>query len=297
MALTLGQLRVFLEVADLGNIKDAAEKLGRTQSAISMSLKQLEDQLEGALFESDRKTKLTSLGEYVLSVARAEVRGFDRSVAAIRSYARNEIGRLEVACVPSVATQLMPVVLQRFLAARPNIELDVRDADSESVELAIERQRVEIGIAGRPKNAGIVTFAPVLRDQFVLVCAKTNPLAASDAPVTSRELESARFIANGASERISHPDYQEISRSSRLMVRNVTSLLALVRVDFGVTILPELSVAGDSALCCRPLAGKDLFREVGLLWRAGRGLSPIAEAFSLEFRKVVETTHIEALPA
>jgi len=296
MALTLGQLRVFLEVADLGNIKDAAEKIGRTPSAVSMSLKQLEEHLGGSLFESDRKTTLTSLGEYVLTVARAEVRGFDRSVAAVQAYARNEIGRLEIACVPSVATQIMPMVLNDFLAARPDIELDVRDADSESVELSIERQRVELGIAGRPANAGIVAFTPVFRDRFVLVCSAENPLARTDAPVHASDLGGVRFIANGASARMRDPEFQAISQASRLMVRNVTSLLALVRADFGVTVLPALSAAADKAVCCRPLAGEDLYREVGLLTRAGRALSPVAEAFSAAFRETIATSEIDALP-
>jgi len=297
MALTLGQLRVFLEVADLGNIKDAAEKIGRTPSAVSMSLKQLEEQLGGSLFESDRKTTLTSLGEYVLTVARAEVRGFDRSVAAVQAYARNEIGRLEIACVPSVATQLIPMVLNDFLAPRPDIELDVRDADSESVELSVERQRVELGIAGRPANAGIVAFTPVFRDRFVLVCSAESPLAQTDAPIQAGEIGNIRFIANGASARMHAPEFQAISQASRLMVRNVTSLLALVRADFGVTVLPALSVAADPAVCCRPLAGEDLYREVGLLTRAGRALSPVAEAFSDAFRETIARSGIDALPA
>lgn len=297
MAVTLGQLRVFLEVADLGNIKDAAEKIGRTPSAVSMSLKQLEEHLGGALFESDRKTRLTTLGHYVLTVARAEVRGFDRSVAAIQAFARNEIGRLEIACVPSVATQLMPNVLNAFLASRPDIELDVRDADSESVELAIERQRVELGIAGRPSSAGIIAFTPVFRDQFVLVCAAENPLAESSAPVAAGDLKDVRFIANGASARMSDPAFKAISRASGLMVRNVTSLLALVRADFGVTILPALSVAADREVCCRPLAGEDLYREVGLLWRAGHALSPVAAAFAEAFRDTIIATKVDVLRA
>lgn len=189
------------------------------------------------------------------------------------------------------------MVLNDFLAARPDIELDVRDADSESVELSVERQRVELGIAGRPTNTGIVAFAPVFRDRFVLVCSSESPLARTDAPVQASELGDIRFIANGASARMRDPDFQAISQASRLMVRNVTSLLALVRADFGVTVLPALSVAPDPAVCCRPLAGEDLYREVGLLTRAGRALSPVAEAFGEAFRETIARSGIDALPA
>lgn len=55
-------LRVFVTVAECGNIRDAAKSIGRTDSAISMALKQLETELGADLFETDRKHTLTALG-------------------------------------------------------------------------------------------------------------------------------------------------------------------------------------------------------------------------------------------
>ncbi|MDH3233239.1 MAG: LysR family transcriptional regulator, partial [Alphaproteobacteria bacterium] len=133
MVISVAALRTFVVVAEAGNIVEAADTLGRTPSAISMTLKQLEDHLGRPLFEGDRKANLTALGTYVLEKARREVEHFGQTVGAIESYARNEIGQVFVACVPSFATLALPDVIKGFLANFPGIELDVRDMDSQSV--------------------------------------------------------------------------------------------------------------------------------------------------------------------
>ncbi len=280
MAIKLSHFSVFVAVAELGNITDAAAKIGRTPSAVSMTLRQLEDEVGGPLFESDRKSKLTSLGEYVLSVARPEVLGFERSVGNIKAYALNEVGRLDVACVPSIAAHVLPPLLDVFIRERPGIELNLRDTDSASVELAVERQNVELGVAGPPANMRIIEFEPLFGDRFLLVCATGNRLARQE-KAGWRDLEGENFIVNGASERIEHPQYRELSARSRLQFPNVMSLLAVVRRNLGVTILPALSVPpGDPHLACVPLEVELPRREVGLLKRHGRALSPLATALA-----------------
>ncbi len=280
MALTLAGFRVFVEVAELGNIRDAAARLGRTPSAVSMALKQVEAEIGGPLFESDRKTKLSPLGRYVLSVAKPEVMGFDRAVAAIRAYARTEVGRLELACVPSVAAALLPRVVRRFIDAHPGVEVDLRDADSERVAREVEQETVELGIASPPTRPAPLAYTPLLRDRFVLICPDDHPLALAGAPVAWPALEGHALIANGLSARIERPEHRPLAARSRLLVRNVLSLLAMVRQGAGLTLLPYLTVAQPTpGLAALPLADPGPRREVGLLWRTGQSISPAARTF------------------
>ncbi|WP_282606013.1 LysR family transcriptional regulator [Pelagibius sp. Alg239-R121] len=290
MAIKLEALRVFVQVAELGNISDAADKLGRTPSAISMALKQLEENLEGALFESDRKTKLTALGQYTLDLSRGEVRNFDRAVAAMRAYARNEIGRLDIACVPSVASQLLPDIIGRFIKQRPGIELDLRDSDTAAVETAVERSRIDLGIAGQPRGKGPVDFEPLFRDRFVLVCAPESALAQRATAVDWQDLREYVLIDNGAAGVISSVGYKNLAQHTGLMVRNVTSLLGLVRSNIGVTLLPRLSVPRNTpGVATLDINDATAFREVGLLSRRGSSLSPAAAAFISLLREELTT--------
>lgn len=84
----LEALRAFVEVADHGNIKDASEKLYRTPSALSMTLKQIEDRLGCPLFETDRKSNLTEMGRFLYRQAVVLLRDYDRAMERIEAQSK-----------------------------------------------------------------------------------------------------------------------------------------------------------------------------------------------------------------
>lgn len=276
----LEALRVFVAVAETGNIRDAADRIGRTASAVSMTLKQLEEEIDAPLFAGDRKSALTALGAFMLETARAQVQGYDRAMAAVRAFAQNRIGKLTIACVPSVAAQLVPPLLSGFLAQRPAVELELFDVDSRAVAGLVESGQVEIGIAGAPRTAGALGFTPLFRDPFRVVCRAGGALAALGRPVGWDDLAGETLIRNGASEMIAAPEYRALAGAATLMVRNVTSLVAFARSGLGVTLLPALSTIGmpEGVAAC-PLAEESIEREVGVIGRRDAPPSPVAAAF------------------
>ena len=147
MNISIATLRTFVTVANAGNIIDAAHSLGRSPSAISMTLKQLEEHLGRPLFEGDRKSQLTALGNYVLQRAQREVDHYVKTIRSIENYARSEIGQIFIASVPSFSTLILPEVVGRFLGRFPNIGLDISDMESHSVARAVDEGAAEIGIA------------------------------------------------------------------------------------------------------------------------------------------------------
>ncbi len=276
----LEALRVFVTVAEAGNIRDAAERLGRTPSAVSMALKQLEGEVGAPLFETDRKNMLTALGTFVFETARAQIEGFDRSIEAIRAYAEHRIGRLSLACVPSVAINLVPEVLRDFIAASAGVEVELFDVDSTAVAALVESGQVELGIGGQPPARATVEFTPLFSDRFALVCRADSPLASLRRPIDWPDLADEVLIRNGASDRLGAPQYRAMAHRAPLMVHNVNSLIAIVEAGLGVTLLPALSTAGLSAnvRTCE-LADASATRVVGLIRRRRTSLSPVAATF------------------
>lgn len=276
----LEALRVFVTVAEIGNIRDAADRLGRTASAVSMALKQLEEEIGAALFETDRKNALTALGRFTLETARAQILGYDKTVSTIRAYAQNRIGRLTLACVPSVAASLMPRLLSRLTDGRPGLEVEVFDVDTAGVAALVESGQADLGIAGRPGSAGVLEFRPLFRDRFKLVCATASPLAALDRPVAWADLDGEVLIRNGASEAITSLAYRVLAERATLMVRNVTSLIAMTESGVGVTLLPALSAVHlPAGVRACDMADTSMLREVGVLERKGASRSPVVHAF------------------
>lgn len=291
MAIKTEMLRCFVTVARNGNLADAADKLGRTPSAISMMLKQLEEHLGAPLFESERKSKLTALGLFTLDEASRELDHFERAVAAIENYAQAKSGFVRIAVVPSVAETILPRIVREFLRDHPNVHIDIQDMDSAAVLRELERERVDLGIATGPKLNGEIECEELFSDAFGIVCRSDHPLVNSDQPLSWHDLAPWPFMANGLCAQIADETIQHIIASSTLMVRNTTSLLAMVRADVGITVLPRLVVdnaAGDIKFLpvTEPLAR----RRIDILRRTRTRLSPVTHNFQTIVRSVAART-------
>lgn len=279
LAIKIDMLRCFTMVATHGSLSEAAIALGRTPSAVSMMLKQFEDHVGSALFETARKSRLTPIGELILNEARREVAHFENTVSVIEGFARSELGFLRLAVTPSVATTVMPPVIFRFAEMYPKVQIDLRDMDSATIARELDRERADIGIGSLPKMEGMQR-TELFSDAFGLVCRKDHPLTKNWDQLSWRTMGDHTIIANGLCEQISDPDFLAILARSRLMVPNTASLLGLVRQGIGITVLPRLAVARSlDELAFLPLVDVEARRTVHLMSRPNSLLMPTAREF------------------
>lgn len=279
MAIKIDMLRCFTMVATLGSLSEAADALGRTPSAVSMMLKQFEDHVGSALFETARKSRLTPIGELILAEARREVAHFENTVQVIEGLSRSELGYLRLAVTPSVATTIMPAVIFRFAERYPKVQIDLRDMDSATIARELDRERADIGIGSLPDVEGM-RRTELFSDAFGLVCRKDHPLAKNWDQLTWRTMGEHRIIANGLCEQIKDPDFAPILARSRLMVPSTASLLGLVRQGVGITVLPRLAVANVlDEFAFLPLVDATARRTVHMMSRPNNLLMPAAREF------------------
>lgn len=287
MAIKIEMFRCFAAVANSGNLADAADKLGRTPSAVSMMLKQFEDHLGAPLFESERKSRLTPLGAFALKEAIREIDHFERTVISIDNFARSKAGFVRIAAVPSVAEKILPQVVRGFVQDRPGVRIDIRDMDSAGVLRELDRERVDIGLATSVGVGAEIDRENLFSDAFGVVSRADHPLAASAAPLAWEALEQWPYIASGVTALIDSKSFQAMASRSLLMVRNTTSLLALVRAGVGITVLPRLVVdIADPTLVFLPVADKTAQRSIDVLKRAHTSLAPAAEIFEQALRRI-----------
>ena len=280
MAIKIEMLRNFVAVAELGNLNDAAERLGRTPSAVSMALKQLEDRLGAPLFESDRKNRLTALGRFTLAEGRREVEQFNYCIEAITAFAQARIGIVRVGAVPSVTTAILPKVVNAFLVDRPDVVIHVRDMDSTTVVREVEMKRIDIGIASGGTDIQAISARRLFSDRFGVVCGAEHPLSHAAHPLEWAELRPYRMISNASGRQIKHPIFRELDDAAHLRIRNTSSVLGMVRAGVGVTVLPRLAVDGDDkGVRFLPLADPYAKRHVNILTRSPAELPPVAMHF------------------
>lgn len=251
MAVKHDMLRVFQTVAEEGSLARAADRLGRSVSAVSMMLAQFEDEVGAPLFETDRKNRLTSLGHLVLEESRRANTAFARSVTAIRHHAKSVAGTLRVATVPSAALTLLPSVIAAFRARHPAARLEISDADSASILADLAQDAVDIGIVSAVATSGDGFVATeIVRDDLGIITQRSSTLAAMVSrrgSVSWGDLAHAPLIANPLCDLVPHPAMADMVQGCTLSARNTTALLTFVKAGFGATVLPRGAIPRDDA--------------------------------------------------
>lgn len=169
-------LRCFVTVVAQGSLAEAANVLGRTASAVSMMLKQLEDHIGSPLFETARKSRLTPLGRQVFDEARRQIEHFDRTVAAIDGLAKAERGQVRLAVTPSIAQSILPQVLRRYVQAYPDVRADISDADSAQIKQDIRAEVADNGVSSIGPIQGF-DCTKLFSDRFCVICRGDHRLA------------------------------------------------------------------------------------------------------------------------
>ncbi len=291
-------LRCFGTVAQAGNLADAAIRLGRTQSALSMTLKQLEDHLGQRLFENERKNRLTALGQEVFRLAQQQLRQFDDAIDAIESAANAPQGLMRIASIPSASSLLLPSSITDLTHRHPYLNIELRDMDTGMVIDAMLQGQADLGIvSGQPSLNGI-RQTMLFEDSFGLLCGANHQLAQSRKPPAFEDVFASSFVRNNLCSLIDLPEVKDALPQAKITVHNTHSLVAMVRTGKWTTILPEtVARTLPNELRFRPIAGLTEKRSVSLLTRTRTQFPEYIEEFTEIIRRCVREQHPEiAIP-
>lgn len=239
MAIKIEMLRCFSAVAQAGNLSEAANQLSRTQSALSMTLKQFESELGQRLFESDRKNQLTPLGEQVFELAQEQLRTFDNTISAIQTVANFPQGLIRIASVPSVSSVVFPSAIRILTSRHPGLKVELQDTDTQSVIDALMQGHADFGIVSGHHVLNGIRTTLLFEDQFGLICSPDHPLATQAKAPTVSDLVSAGLVGNNLCKLIESAEFQSALSHAKVSVPNTLSLIGMVRTKNWVTVLPQ----------------------------------------------------------
>ena len=162
--LDIDQLRTFIAIADAGTFTRAAEVVHKTQSAVSMQVKKLEETVGRTLFEREgRASRLTEEGERLLDYARRIVR---LSGEALASFAEAELaGRVRLGLPDDYAERYLPEILGRFSRSNPRVEVTVVCEPTPMLTERIENADLDLAIVTQVSSHG---GASVIRRERLL---------------------------------------------------------------------------------------------------------------------------------
>ncbi|WP_417516206.1 LysR family transcriptional regulator [Marinobacter sp.] len=276
--LKIQQLRYVITVVEEGSFHGAARRLHRTQPALSMAVRELEQRLGQNLFERGSKNRLTPFGEYCIPRFRDLVGQHDRMAKDVISHADGAQGHIHIATVPSVASRIMPAFLAEFIARFPDINISLHDENAHYVCQMVAHGEVDLGITSLWQSEEDLEYAHLFEDKIGVVCRQDHPLA-TRTTLDWRSLQGEKLIRNGTSRLLMNTAAAGLVENSDFYISNMISLIAMLEAGAGITTLPQLAFPEhNDTLRFIPLHEPEVVRRIGLVKAANRTLAPAAQA-------------------
>ncbi|MEU9607607.1 LysR family transcriptional regulator [Streptomyces sp. NPDC048057] len=285
MNIGISHLRAFVAVLDSGSFSLAAVELGISQSAVSHSVATLERSLGAPVFVRGSRVRLTALGEQILAHSRQVVEGY----GAIRDLASRHGGRpsgtVRIAAPPTACQGVLPQLLHRWRHEFPLVQIVVLEGDDAEVESWLGEGAVELAVlVDQPPGTGLL----LTTDDFHALLASDHPLA-EEVEIDVVDLDDDPLVVStsGCEEyvrRIYRLAHRPLRRCHR--VRDMETLLTMVRSGIGVSVVPGLTSAMlDHRLVMVPLRQR-VSRTLTLTGPIGRGWQTAARILVDSCRQV-----------
>lgn len=280
------QLTTFLEVAKLGNFSRAGQKVYRSQSAVSVQIRQLEQEYGAKLLDRSGKTvRLTPAGEVLLSYVKQLLALRSESLRAVADQGATPRGMLAIGANEATCLYVLPDVFAEYSKLYPDVQISVYRNFSRKILERVEEGSVDIGIVTMPVKSLCLKAQRVFRDPLMLMVAPDNPLARFDSVPVSKVVEQPLiFPKTGHTRQVMEKLFRPYQSQLRIIMElpSVGMIKAFVAAGLGISII-SASFAGREARSGEvKLIGLDnteLWRELGLIYRSDRTLPRSATAF------------------
>jgi len=213
------QLLAFCTLVQTGSFTETARELNLTQSAISHSVKNLEEDLRCQLVtRTGRKIHITDDGEELYRDAQAILNQMESARGRIQDRANLGRGKLRIGASTTACQCILPNVLREFNECFPDCILSIVPADTPALLGMIRRHEIDLAIVVDPGNAKDVTIKPLFSDELVLV---TSPIHvfAQQGSVKMEQIAKQRLVLYNKS---SHTFglIEQFFRQSKLALQN-----------------------------------------------------------------------------
>jgi len=282
----LSQLEVFLAVARERRFSRAAEKLYRTQSAISQSIRKLEEEVGEPLFDrSSRDGLLTDAGRVLQEYAERLLNVRADALEALAELKELHKGKLVISANEFTALYLLPL-LAEFRRLHPMVKITVNRSLGSRIPDDVLRHNSELGVLTYDPEDSQLRSIVVFLDELIFVVPPNHPLA-THRQVSIRQLGAESFVAHNVPSPYRDKVLQAFKRHKTPLHMDVElptlqAIKLFVAMGNGVALVPEMSVEEDlkrGELVRIPVRELKLHRKLRLIYRKSASLSHAARAF------------------
>ena len=286
------QVRAFLAAAREGNISRAAERIGRTQPAVTMAIKQLEGQLERELLErSGRGIRLTPAGERLAAYLAPLIEQWDAAPSQTEESRDGKLrGRVRIGAGEAAILYLLPGPLEAFRRENPEVDIVLRHAPARDVLDGLRDASLDFGIRSAPEPpASEFDFHPFSTSDRLLIAKRGSRVLRGKTTIGALAQESFVLPPRGTTTRtLIEGEFARAGLELRIAIEagGWEIVKRYVALGFGISVVPAFCVEpADRRLLgsrsVRTLFGEEVY---GTITRRGRPLSKAALAFSEKLR-------------
>jgi len=275
--LNLAQLATFVRVIESGSFSAAAEKLGLTQPAVSLQIRQLEKRLGTSLIERvGRKARPTAAGSELLRHAGLIDAAVTSAIDTVARHTLDAIGPIHIGTDTTISIYLLPPVLGALRKRYPSLEITVTTGNAVDIVRRVEENQIDLAFATLPISGRAFEVTPVLDDAFVAVAPRDMALPQRLTAVNLAKLQLIVTESGSASRRIIDRWFArgEAVLNPAMSLGSVEAIKAMVAAGLGCGILPEMAVGKDvrAAFEVRPLT-PPMKRTLGVVIRRDKRLT------------------------
>ena len=282
----INQLEVMVAVARERSFSRAAEILGRTQPAVSQSIRRLETELGETLFDrSSKDGTLTAAGEVVLEYARQMLNLRHNTVSAVNELRDVKRGKITLSANEHTVFAVLPIIA-KYQAAHPDVKVEVRRGVASRIPEEIALRDVELGVLSfKPKDPGLVAVS-IGTDELVLIVSRQHRFASAK-EVSIADLGSEHFIAHNARSPyrqlvIESFEQHNIKLNISVELPSLEAIKRLVESGTGIALVPRSTVISEiksGSLIAIRVRELKLTRNLNIVYRKNAVLSHAAKEF------------------
>ena len=273
----------FITAVDNGSITGASEILNYSQSGISRMIGDLEKDWQMSLLERNKYgVELTSDGVRLLPQIRAVCNEFQKLTTDVEELQGLETGLIRIGTISSVATHVLPPVIQKFKTDYKGVKYELLLGDYNEIEEWVHSGRVDIGFVLMPTKDSFDTIT-YGTDEMKIVLPKDHPLCEYER-IPLEEIEKYPFILQEKDNNTSSREFF-LKNGINLKVDFATwddyAIMSMVESGLGISVLPELILRRIPYRIVAKKLAVPAYREIGLALRE-------RESASLAVKKFIE---------
>ncbi|MCI0488421.1 MAG: LysR family transcriptional regulator [Blastocatellia bacterium] len=289
----LMQLEMFVAMVEEDNFHKAAERVCRTQPALSMALRKLEEEIGAPLFDRSNRNAYTptDTGEVLYKYAKNLLDLRDETISALEQVHSLQSGSLRIGANESTCLYLLPGLVLAFHEQHPRIKIEVYRKPSARLPQDLRQRNLDFAILSFPPEDSDLEATPIMHDEMVLIVSPQHRLARRER-VHIKEMGAESFIGHNVKSR-SRKKVVDVFRRFQtplnitIEIDTIESIKKFVAMNLGLGFVPRMCVQEEVSRGALVVVPVDGFSHERTLWVVRRRTDAHSHA-TKAFMQIIE---------